>query len=156
MQRHRSFYAPRREGTPRHGIATPQAGETAADGPPALPGPRPPVGGGQRFTPNPQLRFLDQCREVMRFFLRPAPMLVHAPHSTRRMDPAGNHPALPVWRAVRMAVRRETSRNRPTRVSTLFQFLDSPPIQFAIRLRRLSSNGTLSVRRTVRDNQTSP
>ena len=28
----------------------------------------PPSGGGQGFVPNPKLRFLDQCREVLRFY----------------------------------------------------------------------------------------
>ena len=51
MQRHRSFYTPRRAGASDHVLAM-----------------SPPVGGGQRFTPNPKLRFLDQCREVLRFF----------------------------------------------------------------------------------------
>ena len=68
MQRHRSFYTPRGAGGSRSADSNLPADGRAADGSPALPGPRPPAGGGQRFTPNPKLRFLDQCREVLRFF----------------------------------------------------------------------------------------
>ena len=69
MQRHRSFYAPRGAGvSPRVAFTHPPDEKAAGAVERVPPGPRPPVGGGQRFAPNPKLRFLEQCREVLRFF----------------------------------------------------------------------------------------